>query len=130
MKTIIEDLEEQVEFWRQRAEAAEAALGMGDRWDVRAPPLSLYETRVMRVIAERPLTGTDAVRILSAWYPNTSNNSLDVLLHRIRRRLPADIAPSTRLNGSRYAFIEVPDREALKAFLETGALPEVGRQAA
>lgn len=130
MSTIIEELEEQVEYWRQRAEAAEAALGIGDRWDVRTPPLSLYETRVMRVIAERPLTGTDAVRILSAWYPNTSNNSLDVLLHRIRRRLPADIAPSPRLTGSRYAFIEVPDREALRVFLDTGQLPQAHRQAA
>lgn len=132
MKSIIDSLHTEVERLTQRCNALQAflsATGNAADWDRRIEPLSLYETRVMRLVCKRRLTGNEAVRILSAWYPETNSSSLDVMLNRLRKRLPTEIAPSARLNGSRYAAIDVPDRPALAAFLESGVLPDVRRVA-
>jgi hypothetical protein len=42
---------------------------------------------------------------------------LDSQLVNIRRAMPFDIAP--RLRRSKFDYLSVPDRDALKAFLET-----------
>lgn len=132
MMDAITCLEIEVERLTQRCKALQAFLsksGSPREWDRPVPPLSLYESRVMRLVGERPVTGGEAVNVLSAWYPETSSKSLDVILNRIRRRLPEEIAPAARLNGSRYALIDVPDRAALAEFLATGVLPDVRRAA-
>jgi hypothetical protein len=123
----IEALEEELEAMRQRAEAFEQAFGPG-AWDKPVAPLSLYQTRIMRIIAKGDVTGTDAVRLLACYYPSTSGNSFDALLVLIRRALPDAIAPNRR--RSKYCVLTVPDRPALREFLETGILPEAGRLAA
>lgn len=123
----IEALEEELEAMRQRAEAFEQAFGPG-AWDRRVQPLSLYQTRIMRIIAKGDVTGTDAVRLMACYYPNTSMNSFDALLVHIRRTLPEAIAPNRR--RSKHCVLTVPDRPALRTFLESGVLPEVGRMAA
>ena len=120
-------LEEEIERLTQRVEALEAAIAPG-AWSQSVPPLTLYQTRVMRLIAKRPMTGNDALRVMSAYYPNTSDNSFDALLVIIRRVLPEAIAPMRRTR--KYCQLNVPDRDALRLFLETGELPEAGRLAA
>lgn len=131
MSGIIEDLEEQVETWRQRAEAAEAALGMGPA-DLAVPPLSLYQTRVMRMLAERDMTGAQLLNALMPHYPNTTDNALKSFLSQLRRKLPAHIAPPRSVTSGWGVSTPytIQDRPALRAFLATGALPQTQRRAA
>jgi hypothetical protein len=119
--TIIEDLEQQVEHWRQRAEVAEAIV-KGEDWNVAVPPLSLQQTRVMRYIARKPIGPARLVSALACDYPMITPNSLTVTIWRCRQKLPAHIAP--RILPHHAAPFEVPDRAALKAWLETGQLPD------
>ena len=121
MRTHLEDLHLEIETLRQRCDAFEAAFGPGDAWSTPVPPLTLYQTRVMRLIAKREMTGNDALRILASYYPSTSDNALDSQLVNIRRAMPFDIAP--RLRRSKFDYLSVPDRDALKAFLASGQMP-------
>jgi hypothetical protein len=121
MKTIIEDLQIEVETLRQRCDAFEAFLAGSGEWEAPVRPLSLYQTRLMRLIARKDLTGSDAVRIMGCYYPETSPNAMDCQLVYIRRVLPAEIAP--RLRRTKFDYLSVPDRDALKAFLASGRLP-------
>jgi len=125
MTTIIEDLEYQVEYWRGRAEAAEAAL-RGSAWEHPVKPLTLYQTRVLRLLAERDMTGDQIVGALLNPYEATTPNALKAQLSKIRRVLPASIVPPWAFSGSwgNRGTYTIPDRPALRAFLETGALPE------
>lgn len=120
----IERLETELEVMRQRAEAAESAL-RGDNWSRPVAPLSLYETRVLRILMKRDATGEQIVRAMSADYEATSTNSLKALLSRMRRRLPPDIVPPCCVPGGWgvSAIYTIPDRLALAAFLATGELP-------
>jgi hypothetical protein len=128
MNTIIEELEEQVETWRQRAEAAEAALGMGDHWHRAVPPLSLQMTRIMRLLSARPLTSAEiAEKLITTDYPNTSIRTVLVRLCQIRQVMPAGLMPMSGGYGKPYI---VRDPEALKAFLWSGQLPQPQRRAA
>ena len=120
MRTHIEDLHLEIETLRQRCDGFEAAFGPGDAWSTPVPPLTLYQTRVMRLIAKREMTGNDALRILASYYPSTSDNALDSQLVNIRRAMPFDIAP--RLRRSKFDYLSVPDRDALKAFLASGVI--------
>ena len=128
MNSIIEELEEQVEAWRQRAEAAEAALGVGDHWHRAVPPMSLQMTRIMRLLAARPLTSAEiAEKLITSDYPNTSVRTVLVRLCQIRQVLPAGLMPTSGGYGKPYS---VRDPEALKAFLLSGQLPHSQRRAA
>jgi hypothetical protein len=120
-KTIIEDLREEVEHWRARAEAAEAALGMGDGWGVAVPPLSLQMTRIMRLLAARDMNPQTLLLTLEETYPKTTIGSLKVRLSTIRGMLPGHIAPFKR-GGVGHAYT-VKDRDALRAFLASGQMP-------
>ena len=120
MKTIIEDLQIEVETLRQRCQAFEAFVAGTGEWEARVFPLSLYQTRLMRLIARKDVTGSDAVRIMGCYYPETSPNAFDSQLVYIRRVLPAEIAP--RLRRTKFDYLSVPDRDALKAFLASGTL--------
>ena len=121
MKSFIADLEEQVEYWRQRAENAEQML-RGTDWDVSIPPLTLYETRLMRLLARRPYTPNALAFAMGLEYERTSIRCIYIAIHRIRAKLPERIAPSgTRQYSAPY---EVPDRAALKAFLTIEAEDE------
>jgi hypothetical protein len=121
MKTIIEDLQIEVETLRQRCQAFEAFVAGTGEWEARVLPLSLYQTRLMRLIARKDVTGSDAVRIMGCYYPETSPNALDCQLVYIRRVLPAEIAP--RLRRTKFDYLSVPDREALKQFLASKQMP-------
>jgi hypothetical protein len=120
MRTHIEDLELAVEHWRQRAEAAEAALGQGDQWHRAVPPLSLQMTRIMRLIAHRPLTSQEiADKLITTDYPNTSVRTVLVRLCQIRQVLPGPIMP---MSGGYAKPYSVRDPGALRAFLAGGCL--------
>jgi len=110
-------LEEELEAMRQRAEAAEADLGQGDQWHRAVPPLTLQMTRIMRLLAARPLTATELVDKLTCDYPNTSTRVLMVRLCQIRQLLPAGMMP---VSGGYCRPYSVRDPEALKAFLAGG----------
>jgi len=114
-------LEEELEALRETVAAFEAMLAGSGEWESRVPPLSLYQTRVMRLIARKDVTGSDASRIMGCYYPDTSSNALDCQLVYIRRLLPAEIAP--RLRRTKFDYLSVPDRPALAAFLQTGQIP-------
>lgn len=131
--TRIEELEDAVETLRQRAEAAEAALrgGSEGEWSERVEPLTLYQTRLMRLLAARPMRTSAIIAALAHEYPNTSDNSIKAHMSNIRRVLPAQIAPTlgTPCPGNLH-FYAVPDRSALKAFLATGVILQPQRRAA
>lgn len=127
MKSIIEDLQEQVEHWRQRAERAEGAL-QGRGWDTAVPPLTLYQTRLMRLLARQPYNADALAFAMGIDYEDTGKRSIYVHMHHIRRRLPAMIAPTQKL-GKSYPY-DVPDREALRAFLGMSLPEQAERRAA
>jgi hypothetical protein len=121
MKSIIEDLETEVEYWRGRAEAAEAALGMGGSdWDRAVSPLALQPTRVMRLLAARDMTCPEMVRVLAHDYPNITQQLVRTKLSQIRLLLPWDLMPTSA--GGWARTYSVKDRPALVAFLATGVL--------
>lgn len=126
-KTIREDLEEQVEYWRQRAEDAEQAL-YGHKWDSVVKPLTLSETRIMRLIARRPMSQHQIALVMEN-YSNADDveTLVKVMLCRIRRRLPENIEPIKYTR--QFAPVEVRDREALRAFLGETDTPDIRRVA-
>lgn len=135
MSTIIEELEEQVEYWRQRAEVAEAALGYGEQWHRAVKPLSLQMTRIMRLLAARDMTAQDLLLILEQAYPNITIGSIKVRICTIRGLLPGSLMPF-KLGGVGHGYT-VKDRAALRAFLNGSApatvnskLTEIRKQAA
>ncbi len=130
MKTIVEDLEEQVEYWRDRAERAEQAMRGGaveaGNWCYRVAPLTLFQTRLMRLLAVGPMNTSALMIVMENDYPRTSDESMKVHLCRIRRMLPEHISPGIGSPcPSVQHFYSVPDRPALRAFLDTGVLPVV-----
>jgi len=127
-QTQIARLETELETLTQRCKAFEEALSAGGSWEARVHPLSLYQTRLMRLIARKDMTGAVAVRTLATYYPDTSSNAMDAQLVLIRRVLPAEIAP--RVRSTKFDYLSVPDKAALIAFLSTGELPIVGMEAA
>jgi hypothetical protein len=117
-------LQEELEAMRQRAEAAEAALGLAFV-EVAVPPMGLYQTRVMRMLAERDLTGQQIINALLPHYPNTTDNCLKSFMSQLRRKLPASIAPP-RAKPAGWGVSSpytIPDRPALRAFLASGQMP-------
>lgn len=127
MSTIIEELEEQVEYWRQRAEALEQAVS-GRAWSESVAPLSLYQTRVLRCLLKRDMMANSLFDVMLADYPGTSHNALKAQICLLRVKLPAHIVPPLKHKWS--LPYTIPDRAALKAFLDTGVLPESQRLAA
>lgn len=131
----LERAQEEAEYWRSRAEAAEEALRGGSSepgvWMEMVHPLTLFQTRVMRLLARRGMSSAGLLQVLQNDYPNTSDGSVKAQLTNIRHALPAQIAP---VRGKPYPgcfhIHYVPDPEALKRFLATGALPETQRRAA
>lgn len=113
-RSIIDDLETEVETWRQRAESAEAAL-YGGKWDVARPPLGLQVTRVMRLLARRPMNSGQIYQCLEPFYPNLYPNTIKVCLSKARKVLPKAIAP--KKHHTQFAEYTVPDLPALREFL-------------
>lgn len=126
MTTIIEDLQEEVEYWRDRCELAEEALRGAD-WDRAVFPLALQTTRIMRLLAQRDLTCQEMVKGLLANYPDTSLRNVRVRMTHLRELLPGHLMPCHGGYGRPYT---VKDRPALQAFLATGELPQDERSAA
>lgn len=127
MTSIIEDLEEQVEYWRARAEAAEAIVA-GQDWARAVPPLSLYQTRILRLLGQRDVMAKTLLAKMELDYPNTTDNCLKSQICLLRAKLPAVICPPLKSRGS--VPYTIPDREALRVFLDTGVLPAEQRRAA
>ncbi|HAH11525.1 MAG TPA: hypothetical protein DCL48_15635 [Alphaproteobacteria bacterium] len=127
MNSIIEDLEEQVEFWRQRAESLENAVA-GKVWGVTVAPCSLYQTRLLRVLLKRDMMANHLLEVMLAEYPNTTHNAMKAQICLMRLKLPAHIVPPLKHKWSMPYTI--PDRAALRTFLETGEISHAGRLAA
>ena len=123
----IDRLELELEAMRQRAEAAEAALGLTDQWDRAAPPLSLQMTRIIRLLCARPLTVAEIAEKLACNYPVTTPRNIHVRLCQMRQILPGPLMP---MAGGHGKPVQVRDPEALKVFLRTGVLPVSARRAA
>lgn len=122
-RSLVEDLEEQVEFWREKAERFERVL-KGAGWDDPVPPLTLQQTRIMRIIAARPSLALTIADALQDDYPRIEPNTVKVQINKIRGRLPAHLAPRLCVPLTPYT---VPDREALRAFI--GGFDSVGTAA-
>ena len=123
----ISRLEEELEAMRQRAEAAEAALGMGTAdWNRAVKPLSLQTTRIMRLLAVRDMTCDEMAGALIRDYPDMSKQLVRIRMSQIRPILPWELMPTM---AGYYRPYSVKDRDALKAFLATGELPQVRRAA-
>lgn len=123
----IDRLELELEAMRQRAEAAEAALGLTDQWGRAVRPLSLQMTRIMRLLAARPLTTNEIADKLAIQYPITTVRNIHVRLCQMRQILPGPLMP---MSGGHGRPVHVRDPEALKEFLRTGVLPVAARRAA
>jgi hypothetical protein len=91
-QTQIARLETELETMRQRCEAFETALSAGGSWEARVHPLSLYQTRLMRLIARKDMTGAVAVRTLARIIPTRAATrwmpSLYLSAGFCRQRLP------------------------------------------
>lgn len=117
MSSLIAELEEQVEHWRQRAEAAEAIL-RGNDWDMKVYPLTLYQTRIVRLLSRADFS-TPALIVAMAWdYPDTTADAIKVHICQIRKKLPARIAPTSDRGWN--VVYRVPDRAALRDWLNAG----------
>lgn len=127
MKSIIEELEIEVEGLRQRCQAFEELLGAAGAWEAPVPPLTLYQTRLMRILAHKDAPASTVARLMACYYPDTSCDVIDVIVHRLRRVLPVEIAPRRR--KTRSDVLSVPDRPALAQFLATGEMPQTRRAA-
>lgn len=125
-KSIIEDLEEQVEYWRARAEAAEMALKTED-WSVARRPLTLQMTRILRIIERKPTNLEQITRALEFDYPSITQNSVKVRISTMRQLLPAGVMP-VKQGGAGHVYM-IGDAEIARHFLATGELPEVRRAA-
>ena len=119
--TQIARLEEEVEHLAQRCKAFEDLLASNGEWDQPTPPLTLYQTRLLRILARKDAPAAVVARLMGAYYPDTSCDSIDVIVLRLRRTLPPEIAPRKR--RTRNDVLSVPDRAALAEFLATGQLP-------
>jgi hypothetical protein len=121
-------LEEEVEYWRQRAEKAELALRGGvsepGKWGDRVLPLSLLQTRLMRLLAVQAMTSKALQLALRNDYPRISDGSIKAHFTQVRSVLPANIAPprGAPCPGTLHHYT-IPDRPALAEFLATGQLP-------
>jgi hypothetical protein len=113
-RSIVEELEYEAEYWRDRAERAEAAL-KGDAWNEAVAPLTLQTTRVMRLLARRPMSTGTIVELMGVDYERFNEKGLKVCMCHARAALPEAIAP-IRLRTNCVPY-DVPDRGALKAFL-------------
>ncbi len=87
-------------------------------------------TRVLRILVKQDATGDQIVNALLPSYPDTNTNSLKALICRIRRNLPASLAPprNAPAGWGISSLYTIPDRAALAAFLAGGGL-KVGRAA-
>jgi hypothetical protein len=122
--TQIEGLRLELEAMRQRAEAAEHAL-RGVEWETHVRPLSLYQTRVLRILAQRDASADTITEALQADYPGTSTNCLKAQISKMRRFMPREIVPPNAYNSGwgSSAVYTIPDRAALAEFLAFGTLP-------
>ena len=136
-KTIIEDLEERVEYWRQRAEDAEAELrhirtrvlsailGSDDHpavWNQAVKPLSIGDTRVLRLLAAQPCTREQIAAALGK-----SLNTVSVHIYRIRDKLPEHMHPSSlKFHNDTYTL---PDISVVRKFLGETDTPDIRRVA-
>lgn len=111
--SIIEELEIEIETLRQRVELLESVI-QGDSWNVSVPPLTITQTRIMRLIARRPISRPAIHEMIC---PDTVLNNVSVQVARIRAVLPEHLAPIRCNKGGDMRPYDVPDREALKAFL-------------
>jgi len=114
-RSIVSDLEEQVEYWRQRAECAEHVL-RGDHWNKKVPPLTLQQTRILRLLAKRDMDAAAIARSLTDDYPTITAKAIMVRVSQMRTILPEHLRISSVI-GQHGAPYRTPDKGALTAFL-------------
>lgn len=119
MKTHYQDLEEQVEYWRYRAEEAEAKLSraaLGFVRTKRVPGLSPAQSAIMQLLAVEDLTRKELHQLLEDGGMEMSPNTLKVQICHCRKLLPANIAPT--LVRTWHGKYQIPDRNALNEFID------------
>lgn len=119
MKTHYQDLEEQVEYWRYRAEEAEAKLSraaLGFVKTKRVPGLSPSQSAIMQLLAIEDLSGTELQQLLEDGGVEINQRTLKVQICKCRKLLPAHIAPT--LVRSWHGKYQIPDRDALNEFID------------
>lgn len=109
----INSLELEIETWRTRALAAESAI-QGDDWDVALPPLTLMQTRMMRVVARGSFTRQRIAKLLGT---TGANVSTQLCLARGKLPEPIQPKPNNKNGGHYFSAYRVEHLEALRAFL-------------
>lgn len=118
MKSHYQDLEEQVEYWRYRAEEAEAKLSraaLGFVRTKRIPGLTPSQSAIMQLLAIEDLTRKELHQLLEDGGMEMSQNVLKVHICKCRKVLPAHLAPT--LVRSWHGKYQIPDRDALNELI-------------
>ncbi|MEO0606623.1 MAG: hypothetical protein AAFY82_00220 [Pseudomonadota bacterium] len=110
----IETLEEENEHLRQLNEDLRKAAA-SDEWDQLRWPLTLQQTRVLRLVHKGIYNRTQIARKIELDYPNFNVPTLNVVLTKIRRALPEAISP--RRSKVYNSTLRVPDPETLGQYL-------------
>ena len=108
-------LSEERDYWRERCRQVEASV-IGDAWDVRIRPYTLWETRVLRLMARHEIARFEL--LLHALYTVQDREGVDertlrTVISRIRSKLPASLSV-TSVRGVGW---QVNNRKALADYL-------------
>lgn len=114
--TVARSLSEERDFWRERCRQVETSL-VGDAWDVRIKPYTLWETRVLRLLARHEVCRFDL--LLHALYTAHNREGVDIrtlrtVVSRIRTKLPRNLS----VTSIREVGWEVNNRGALQHYLD------------
>lgn len=96
-----------VEYWRTRCEIAERTL-KGDNWNGAAPGFTLTETRILRLLWRRPMTGNELADFLSLDNERLTDASVKTHVHRCREKLGVDVIPLALCGDRRYSLRRTP----------------------
>jgi hypothetical protein len=104
-------------YWRDRCRRAEAAM-RGSEWNLRLYPFTLYETRILRLLARHESCSNEL--FLTALYDGhrdiePSIKSIRTLITRARSRLPRKI----RIEAIASFGYHTPHRNALARHLDS-----------
>lgn len=113
---VARSLSEERDFWRERCRQIEASL-IGDAWDVRVRPYTLWETRVLRLLARHEVCRFEL--LLHALYTVQDREGVDertlrTVVSRIRTKLPASLS----VTSVRSVGWQVNNRKALQHYLD------------
>jgi DNA-binding response OmpR family regulator len=96
-----------VEYWRTRCEIAERTL-KGNEWHRAAKGFTLTETRILKLLWRRPMTGDEVADFLSIENERLSDASVKTHVHRCRTKLGVDVVPLALVGDRRYSLQRTP----------------------